>query len=215
MWTEWPVSRRQHYGPARGDWLLDGQCEWKDEPWVPKHTCTSLIIGGHSHWTTADTLTLRSCFPWLIIMWAQRVFPGEGNGNPLLYTCLENPMDRGASQAIVHGVTKGRTWLSNYHSYSLKAFPWISSRKTSRLFHKSSKLFFSVRVFSNELTLSIRWLKYWSFSFSISPPIEYSELISFRMDWFDLLAVQGVFKSLLQHHSSKASILWHAVFFIV
>ena len=66
----------------------------------------------------------------------------------------------------------------------------------------------SIRVFSNESTLHIRWPKYWSFSFSISPSKEHPGLISFRMDWLDLLAVQGTLKSLLQHHSSKASILW-------
>ena len=69
-------------------------------------------------------------------------------------------------------------------------------------------IFPSIRVFSNESVLHIRWPKYWSFSFSISPSNEYSELISFRIDWFDPLAVQGTLKSLLQHHSSKASILW-------
>ena len=73
----------------------------------------------------------------------------------------------------------------------------------------------SIRVFSNESTLRIRWPKYWSFSFNISPSNEYSGLISFRMDWLDLLAVQGILKSLLQHHSSKASILWCSAFFIV
>ena len=67
----------------------------------------------------------------------------------------------------------------------------------------------SIRVFSNESTLRIRWPKYWSFSFSISPSNEHPGLISFRMDWLDLLAVQGTLKSLFQHHSSKASILWH------
>ena len=76
-------------------------------------------------------------------------------------------------------------------------------------------IFPSIRVFSNESVLHIRWPKYWSFSFSISPSSEYSRLISFRMDWLDLLAVQGTLKSLLQHHSSKASILWHSAFFIV
>ena len=76
-------------------------------------------------------------------------------------------------------------------------------------------IFPSVRVFSNESVLPIRWPKYWSFSFSISSSNEYSGLISFRIDWFDLLAVQGTLKSLLQHHSSKASILWHSVFFMV
>ena len=73
----------------------------------------------------------------------------------------------------------------------------------------------SIRVFSNESTLRIRRPKYWSFSFSISPSNEYPGLISFRMDWLDLLAVQGTLKSLIQHHSSKASILWHSAFFTV
>ena len=73
----------------------------------------------------------------------------------------------------------------------------------------------SIRVFSNKSVLRIRWPKYWSFSFSISPSNEYSGLISFRMDWLDLLAVQGTLKSLVQHHSSKASILQHSAFFIV
>ena len=73
----------------------------------------------------------------------------------------------------------------------------------------------SIRVFSNESVLCIRWPKYWSFSFSIHPSSEYSRLISFRMDWLDLLAVQGTFISLLQHHSSKASVLQHSAFFTV
>ena len=73
----------------------------------------------------------------------------------------------------------------------------------------------SIRVFSNESTLHMRWPKYWRFSFSISPSKEIPGLISFRMDWLDLLAVQGTFKSLLQHHSSKASILRHSAFFTV
>ena len=78
-----------------------------------------------------------------------------------------------------------------------------------------SSIFPSIRVFSNESVLRIRWLKYWSFRFSISPSNEYSGLISFRMDWLDLLAVQGTLKSLIQHHSSKASILWRSAFFRV
>ena len=76
-------------------------------------------------------------------------------------------------------------------------------------------IFPSIRVFPNESVLSIRWPKYWSFSFSISPSDEYSGLISFRIDWLDLLAVQGTLKSLLQHHSSKASVLRHSAFFMV
>ena len=73
----------------------------------------------------------------------------------------------------------------------------------------------SIRVFPNESSLHIRWPKYWSFSLSISPSSEYSELISFRIEWFNLLVVQGTLKSLLQDHSSKASILWHSAFFMV
>ena len=76
-------------------------------------------------------------------------------------------------------------------------------------------IFPSIRVFSNESVLHIRWPKYWSFSFSIRPSNEYSGLISFRMDWLDLLAVPGTLKSLLQHHSSKASVLRHSAFFTV
>ena len=76
-------------------------------------------------------------------------------------------------------------------------------------------IFPSIRVFSNELVLCIRWPKYWSFSFSMNPSNEYSGLISFRMDWFDLLAVQGTLKSLLQQHSSKASLLHCSAFFVV
>ena len=76
-------------------------------------------------------------------------------------------------------------------------------------------IFPSIRVFSNESALRIRWPKYWSFSFNISPSSEHPGLLSFRMDWLDLLAVQGTLKSLLQHHSSKASILWCSAFFTV
>ena len=75
-------------------------------------------------------------------------------------------------------------------------------------------IFPSIRVFSNESALHIKWPKYWSFSFNISPSNEHLRPISFRMDWLDLLSVQGTLKSLLQHHSSKASILWHSAFFV-
>ena len=77
-----------------------------------------------------------------------------------------------------------------------------------------SSIFPSIRVFSNELVLRIRWPNYWSFSFNIGPSKEYSGLFSFRIDWFDLFAFQMTLKSLLQHHSSKASTLWHSAFFI-
>jgi len=76
-------------------------------------------------------------------------------------------------------------------------------------------VFHNIRVFSKDSVLHIRWPKYWSFSFSISPSNEYAGLISFRIDWFDLLAVQGTLKSLIQHHSSKTSVLWCSAFFLV
>ena len=104
--------------------------------------------------------------------------------------------------------------LSSTISWSLLKFMSIESVMLSNhliLCHSLlwPSTFPSIRVFSNESALHIRWPKYWSFSFSISPSNEYSGLISFRIDWFDLLTVQGTLKSLLQHHSSKASILWH------
>ena len=110
--------------------------------------------------------------------------------------------------------------LSITNSQSLLKFMSIESVMPSNrliLCHPlllSPSIFPSIRVFSNESILPIRWPKYWSFSFSISLSNEYSGLISFRINYFDLLAVQGTLKSLLQHHSSKASILWCSAFFI-
>ena len=107
-----------------------------------------------------------------------------------------------------------QTSLSITNSQSLLKLMFIESVMPSNRLILCPPLFLlpsifpSIRVFSNESVLHIRWPKYWSFSFSISPSNEYSELISFRIDWFDLLVVQGTLKSLLQHHSSKTSILW-------
>ena len=109
----------------------------------------------------------------------------------------------------------------------LSPTPGIHSNSHPSVMQSSSHLIFcppllllptippSIRVFSNESTLHMRWSKYWSFRFSIIPSKEIPGLISFRMDWMDLLAVQGTLKSLLQHHSSKASILWFSAFFTV
>ena len=111
--------------------------------------------------------------------------------------------------------------LSSIISQSLLKFIFIELVMPSNnlilchpLLHLPS-VFPSIKVFSNEMGLHTRWSGYWSFSFSISPPNEYSGLISFRIDWFDLLAVQKTLKSLLQHHSSKASVLWCSAFFLV
>ena len=111
--------------------------------------------------------------------------------------------------------------LSNTNSWSLLKLMSIESVMPSNhliLCHPLlllPSIFPSNRVFSNESVLHIRWPKYWSFSFNISPSNEYSGLISFRSEWLDLLAVQGTLKSLLQHHSSEASILWRSAFFMV
>ena len=103
------------------------------------------------------------------------------------------------------------------YSNSCSLSQWCHPTISSSVISCSSCLHFfsSIRVFSNESTLRMRWPKYWSFSFSISPSNEYSGLISFRIDWLDLLAVQGTLKSLLQHHGSKVSILQHSALFIV
>ena len=103
------------------------------------------------------------------------------------------------------------------YSNSCPLSRWYHPTISSSVIPFSSCLQFfpSIRVFSNEPILCIRWPKYWNFSFSIRPSNEYSGLIAFRMDWLDLSVVQGTLKSLLQHHSSKASIFWHSAFFIV
>ena len=175
------------------------------------------------------------------------------NGSPLQYSCLENPVDRGAWWAAVYEVAQSRTqlkWRSSSSSSSsvqslspvqLFLTPWTAACQASlsianswSLFKLKSiksvipsnhlilccpllllfSIFPSIRVFSNESVPRIRWPKYWSFSFSISPSNEYSGLISFRIYWLDLHAVQGVLTSFLQNHSSKASILWCSAFFI-
>ena len=206
------------------------------------------------------------------IPWSGRS-PGEGNGNPFQYSCLENPMDGGAWQATVHGLQKiGQDWVTSLslfiyiiaHGYIgvkflyfiriqfssvqslslvwLSATPSIPAHQASLSITNSQSLLKlmsiesvmpsshlilccpllllppippSIRVFSNESTLRMRWPKYWSFSFSIISSKEHPGLISFRMDWLDLLAVQGTLKSLLQHHSSKASVFWCSAFFTV
>ena len=122
---------------------------------------------------------------------------------------------------LPQGTAARQASLSITNSQSLpKPMSIESVMPSNHLIHCCPRLllpsiFPSIRVFSNESALCIRWPKYWSFSFSFSPSNEYPGLISFRMDWLDLLAVRGTLKSLLQHHSSKASILQHSAFFTV
>ena len=122
---------------------------------------------------------------------------------------------------LLHGLQDGQASLSITNSQSLFKLMSIESVMPSnrlilcRPLLLPPSIFPNIRVFPNESVLHMRWPKYWSYSFNISPSNEYSGLISFRIDWLDLLAVQGMVNSLLQHHSSKASILRHSAFFIV
>ena len=163
----------------------------------------------------------------LWITWIFIVAPQKG-------ACLENPMDRRSPTGYSLSSVQLLSWLfvtpwtaacqaslsiTNSRS-SLKLMSIESVMPSNHLilcrpFLLPPSFFPSIRVFSTESVLHIRWPNYWSFTFSISPSNEYSVLVSFRMDWLDLLAVQGTLKSLLQHHSSKASILQHLTFFIV
>ena len=124
---------------------------------------------------------------------------------------LCDPMDCSTRGFPVHHQTPGT--CSNSYPLSRWCHPTISSYVIP--FSSCLQFFPALGSFFNESVLSIRWPKYWSFSFSISPSNEYSGLISLRIDWYDLLAVQGTLKSLLQHHSSKASIFRHSAFFTI
>ena len=130
--------------------------------------------------------------------------PGGENSIPLQHSCLENPVHRSLAGYSPWGhkeLDTAEPLSTHKHDINSTECPALSLSQH--------------RVFSNELALYIRWPKYWSSNFSISPSNEYWVLISFRIDRFDLLAVQGTLKSLLQHHSSKASILWCSAFFMV
>ena len=122
-------------------------------------------------------------------------------------------MDGGAWWAAVHGVTQSQTRLKRLSSSSMSIESVIPSNHLilCRPLLLPPSILPSIGIFSNESVLSISWLKNWGFSFNISPSNEYSRLISFRMDWLDLPAVQWALKSLLQHHSSKASVLRFSV----
>ena len=141
----------------------------------------------------------RICLGVYSIQFSHSVMSDSLRPHRLQHSMLACPSPTpGDAQTHVHGVGDA---IQPSHPLSPPSLPALT--------------FSSIRVFSNESVLHIRWPKYWSFSFSISPSSEYSGLISFRIDWLDLLAVQGILKSLLQHHSSKASILQCSIFFIV
>ena len=187
------------------DTCSGGSGSWPWDVLLQGVRCDALPINQWHRWGRGTVSILKpgcaSQLTWISVQFS-----------PVAQSCLTlcNPMDCS---------TPGL--LSIINSWSLLKLMSIESVMPSNhlilchpLFLPPS-IFPSIRVFSNESTLRIRWPNYWSFSFSISPSNEYSGLISFRMDWLDLLAVQGTPKSLLQHHNSKTSILWCTAFFIV
>ena len=150
-------------------------------------------------WTTTFTF---SCFPLSIPCWCWSLL------NHVWLFVTPRTAARQASLSITN----------SWSLLKLKSIEWVMPSNHLILccpLLLLPSIFPSIRAFSNESALCIRWPNYWSFSFSISPSNEHSGLISFRMDWLDLLAVLRTLKSLLQHHSSKASILWHSAFFMV
>ena len=187
-------------------------------------------------WATALSNSKKPwAMPWratqdgqVMVESSDKTSTGEGNGKPLQYSCLEKPMSSQSVQLLSQVwlfatpfTATHQASLSITNTKSLLKLMYIESVMPSNhliLCHPlllPPSIFPSIRVFSSESVLHIRWQKYWSFSFSISPSNEYSGLISFRVDWLDLLAVQGTLESLLQYQSSKASILWCSAFFIV
>ena len=152
----------------------------------PVRNRTALEVRGLNHWTTSSVQSL-SCVRLFATSWITA---------------------RQASMSITNS-------QSPLKLMSIESVMPSSHLILYRPLLLSPAIFPSFRVFSNESALRIMWPKYWSFSFHISPSNEYSGLIFFRMDWLDLLSVQWTLKSLLQHHSSKASVLWHSAFFTV
>ena len=150
-------------------------------------------------WEKSGQIMTKSDFPFSSVQFSHSVVSDSLRPHGLQHARAPSPLP-----------TPGA--YSNLYPSSRWCHPTISS--CHPLFLLPS-IFLSIRVFPKESVLHIRWTKYWSFSCSISPSSEYPGLISFRMDWLDLLAVQGTLKSLLQHHSSKAWILWYSAFFIV
>ena len=165
---------------------------------------------------------------WVMVESSEKMCStGEENGKPPQHSCLEKPMNSSVQLLsrvrlfVTPQTAAGQASMSITNSWSLPKSMSIESVMPSNhliLCHPLlllPSIFPSIRIFSNESALHIRWPKYWSFSFNISPSHEHPGLISFMMDWLDLLAVQGTLKSFFQHHNSKASILWHSAFFII
>ena len=187
------------------------------------------LTNGNSYNTCSGVSWALNQWPWL------ERSPGGGNGNTVSLPGKSHGQRSLMGYSLVqfsHSVVSNSLWPHGWTatcqaSLSIINFQSLFKLMSIKSVMPSNHLIFChlllfppsilprIRVFSNESVLSIRWPKYWSFSFSISLSSEHSELLSFKMDWLDLLAVQGTLKSLLQHHGSKASILWCSAFFIV
>ena len=193
--------------------------------WPGFNLLTSVLVKGEpSHCTVPSPTQLTTphagpaCAPGLTVLpslsWWTGCHPFSSNIIVVqLLSCVQLVVTpwTAAHQASLSFVI---TW-SSLKLVSTESMMPVNPFILCHLFLLLPSIFPNIRVFPNESSLHIRWPKYWSFSFSISPSNEYSGLISFRIDWFDLLAVQGILKSLLQHHSSKASVLQHSAFFMV
>ena len=189
----------QHSGPpspSSSPGTYSNSCPLQIRQWHP----TTGLLPGKSH--GQRSLVGRSSWglqrvrhDWALHFHFSFLCIGEGNGNPLQCSCLENPRDGRAWWAAVCGVTQSWTRLkwrsSSSSSMSIELVMPSNNLILCCPLLLPSSIFPSIRIFSNESVLCIRWPKYWSFNFSISPSNEYSRLISFRMDWLDLLAVQG------------------------
>ena len=172
-----------------------------------------LIFRSLSHFEFIFVCDVRECSDFILlriaVQFSQYYVLSPFSSVPQSGPILCDPMD--CNQASL-SITSSQSLLKLTSIESVRSSNHLILCHTLLLL---PSVFPGIRVFAIESVLCIRWPKYWSFSFSISPSNEYSGLISCSIDWFDLLAVQGTFKSLLQHHSSKASILWRSAFFIV
>ena len=188
-WTrlsDWTELNWSMFYTVHGIHKKSDTTEWHSQEWLVKITGRKISI------QRKERLSKGPVVQWLNPVWLCNPVDYSTPGFPFLYYLL------GSAQTHVHCVNMPSNLLILCHSLLLLL-----------------SIFHSIRVFSNESTLCIRWPKYWSFSFSISPSNEYSGLISFRVHWFDLLTAQGILKCVLQHCSSKASIFLRSTFFMV
>ena len=213
MWGSLQTQLGSSPLPSLQEWDYSGFVSWPRIAWSCEKSCEKTWRGANStaHWMTEkrrEWLWLNDHLSWFWLCWLNKAV-------------LTQRLQFSSVQSLSRVRLFATPWIAARQVSLSITNSWSSLRLTAiESVMPSSHLILcrpllllppippSIRVFSNESTLHMRWLKYWSFSFSIIPSKEHPGWISFRMDWLDLLAVQGTLKSLLQHHSSKASILW-------